>query len=839
MVRRRNRLTKYLGYLLLLPFVPMVVIAGLFLWIDPNDYKPQLIEAMRAATGRELTLGGDLRLDLDLPPTLHADKISLSNPPGYSTPDMLTVGQIDAELSWWRLLFGHITVRKLALVRAELALEVNEAGIGNWLIERPEKSTPADVAHSTGPTSAQSAGTTTDSGKRQRSLPRAFIEEVRAGSGRVTFRDARTGRTRLIEVQRLNIASAGPNNPIVASTDIRLDGSVLSLTAQTGSMAGLLAQSGEPPWPVQLGLRIGDIRINAAGTVARPLEYRGYALKFDANVPDLTNIGMLIGRDLPALRDVTATLSVADNDGKPMLSGLIVQAGGGDLGRFIPGLRVSQLEFSASTMDREIGGTMEGKLGSVPVHVSGSSAKLGTLVNQTNAIDRMPIDLQADGAGASVSVKGTMSVGDSISAIDLAVTARIAQLSGLGAALGRDLPMVNDISATARLSDLEGSLARGVLLRDIVAQSPLGDVSGTLRIARGVNGGDRVSVKGDLSSKLIDIDAAQTSWQLMAGAAPEAPVRIADPTAALLRQPRSPLLFSDVPFDADWLRAGDWDMGLTVGEIRSGGASYRDVVGHLILANGAMKLDPFTASLPGGRLQLRAALDGRVPEWPMSLTLHAPGLAVKPVLTVLGLPSDVVGLADLDADLTSAGRSPRAIAASMAGRIGIAMTDGEFDNRLLGMALGDFLRAARMPPDLLVGGLNGRTKVRCLAARLDLTRGPGTLAALALDTSRMQLLGVGGFNLADESLAVRLRTTLRLGGQSVVVPMRLGGTLMAPGLALDSQEATRNAFSQALTAVSRSARPANSPTVAEQPDPASDMCGPALAAARGARPAGS
>ena len=49
---------------------PVFLVGAAVLLLDPNDYKPQMIEAVQNATGRTLTLRGPLRLSRSLWPTI-------------------------------------------------------------------------------------------------------------------------------------------------------------------------------------------------------------------------------------------------------------------------------------------------------------------------------------------------------------------------------------------------------------------------------------------------------------------------------------------------------------------------------------------------------------------------------------------------------------------------------------------------------------------------------------------------------------------------------------------------------------------------------------------------
>jgi AsmA protein len=61
------------------------------------------------------------------------------------------------------------------------------------------------------------------------------------------------------------------------------------------------------------------------------------------------------------------------------------------------------------------------------------------------------------------------------------------------------------------------------------------------------------------------------------------------------------------------------------------------------------------------------------------------------------------------------------------------------------------------------------------------------LAALDLDTSRLDLTGSGTLNLAAETMALRLRPTVRVGGTGILAPVKIEGSFAHPAAALDSQ----------------------------------------------------
>ena len=111
----------------------------------------------------------------------------------------------------------------------------------------------------------------------------------------------------------------------------------------------------------------------------------------------------------------------------------------------------------------------------------------------------------------------------------------------------------------------------------------------------------------------------------------------------------------------------------------TGGETHRDIAGHFVLKGGKLVLDPISGTLPAGKMSGRLTIDANPPKPPVALVLRAPGLSVRALALMLGLPSDASGSLEVDANLNGAGDSLHAIAAGVErdARAG----DGERANR--------------------------------------------------------------------------------------------------------------------------------------------------------------
>jgi uncharacterized protein involved in outer membrane biogenesis len=115
----------------------VAVVAGIVAYAkirwDLRGLKTTLVEQIAAATGRTLTINGDVGIDLfALPPRITIDDVRVGNAPWGSRPDMIRAKRLEAELDLLPLLVGDVAVPRLRLIGVDILLETNKAGDGNW-----------------------------------------------------------------------------------------------------------------------------------------------------------------------------------------------------------------------------------------------------------------------------------------------------------------------------------------------------------------------------------------------------------------------------------------------------------------------------------------------------------------------------------------------------------------------------------------------------------------------------------------------------------------------------------------------------------------------------------
>jgi uncharacterized protein involved in outer membrane biogenesis len=314
--RRRGRLVRIIA-LIVGGFIVLVVagIAAFVATFDPNSYKPQIVAAVRSATGRELTIGGRIGLSLSLQPTLEVSDVALGNPPGFSRPQMATLQTLELQLALIPLLSKQVQIEQLLLRKPDILLETNAKGQSNWEfapvgslggspgVGSPGAPPPAPSPPESSPTGNGAAA----------SPPSIALSSLKIEGGTLAMRDA-TGRTTTLVLHQFTAQEAAPEAPLHLTMDATYNGVPVGLTADTGKLAGLMDVSGAP-WPAKLAATAAGAKLTAEGTVAQPAARRGFALTLGADVPDLAALSPLAGTALPPLKTIAVQLKLADSDG--------------------------------------------------------------------------------------------------------------------------------------------------------------------------------------------------------------------------------------------------------------------------------------------------------------------------------------------------------------------------------------------------------------------------------------------------------------------------------------------------------------------------------------------
>jgi len=305
-MRLKTILIAAAGVILVIIVAAVVVLQS----IDFNKYKSLVAERVKAATGRELKIGGNLDLKVGFSPAVVVEDVSFANAPWGSRREMVKVRRFEVEVALFPLIFRDIRIKRLILVQPDILLETDAKGIGNWSL--------GDAAAPPTPPAAKQAETKPE-------LAGLAVEKVRIEKGILTYRDGKTKRATSLTLDRLDIQAKDVTSPLTINLAAAYNGKAFTLAGIAGPLSELQAPS--RPYPVKLSLKAGGATLEVDGTIAKPVEAAGIDLKVTAKGQELAEVARLAGQKVPALGPFAVAARVTGSSQALSVSGIDASLG--------------------------------------------------------------------------------------------------------------------------------------------------------------------------------------------------------------------------------------------------------------------------------------------------------------------------------------------------------------------------------------------------------------------------------------------------------------------------------------------------------------------------------
>lgn len=248
----RENAMRLLGGLLLMVAIVLGIAVVALSFVDLGRFAPQIEAAAQRATGRELKIAGPLHIGISLSPELVAENVTFANASWGTRPEMVKAKRLEARLAVLPLLSGRVALKSVELEGADIYVETDSAGKGNW-----EFGTAAPAANAP----AQKGGGPSLAG----------APDVKITDFKLTYRDGKSRSVIKADFSKVTIkpSSGGAHVTIVGDvngTDIAFDADV----AQAGSDIALRNAAltvGATSVKGDLAVALGGARPNITGTL--------------------------------------------------------------------------------------------------------------------------------------------------------------------------------------------------------------------------------------------------------------------------------------------------------------------------------------------------------------------------------------------------------------------------------------------------------------------------------------------------------------------------------------------------------------------------------------------
>jgi uncharacterized protein involved in outer membrane biogenesis len=772
---------------------------------DYNELKPRITRMVRDATGRDLKLGGNVKLAFGFSPKLVVRDVSLGNAAWGSQPDMIKVDELQAQARLLPLLFGDVKLEHMGLSGVDLLLETDPTGRGNWDLAPDHRSS-------------------TKSGEFK--VPRIDVASIRIENLRMTFRNGSTGSETRSTLARLDVANQESPDALALHLHADYDGQPVEFSGQIGRIGILLAGQ---RFPIELSGQFSNAAFEISGAIEDVLHLRGINLKVRTSGKNLWGLGLSKPNHLPKTETFDAQGHLKGSRDALALENFVGNLSGGGIDLTISGavgdlLAADHMDLHVKASGKnlaEVGSIFDVKLPETePFTVQGrltGSAKI--------------LSLQ-DGQGTArkgtlhVDLKGGIKDLIALAGMDLYLQASGKNLAEVGPIFDAKLPETEPFTVQGRLTgsaktpslqDAQGTARKGTLrvdlkggIKDLIALAGMDlqmkvsgaqlaevgplfvtkipelgpfDVSGRLT-------GSKNSLTFDGLSAIVDQSDFNGHGTMALQKRPKITLALESSVVDFTRimnslegEKRLPSqegkgesrLFSDDPIPFAFLRQLDADIELKARNIHARDARFK--LGHVTLKldDGRLDVDTLEATYQEAKFSGSLHLYPQSPSH-LSTDFLVQHLDIGNCLKEMGVSDQVQGSVDIAVNVESKGNSVHTLMANLNGKVGAVMGKGYMPKYLDLLSMNLSQRVSSF-----WGKHEEAGRIKCAVVEFDIKSGVATSEAFVFDSKVAILGGEGDINLRTEQVnfllvpkpkrpsLVSLATNLRVTG-SIVDP---------------------------------------------------------------------
>ena len=723
--------------------------------IPQEVYRAEIEKAAKAATGRNVTVTGEIKVGVFPRIEARAGASSLSNPEGFGAEPFATMKELRAAVALWPLIFGgSVEIEEFVLVEPDIRLVNLADGTNNWTFDVGGGETPAGAPQEPG-------------GKLQ-----AALRDLRIEKGRVSWDDRLEGRVQTLSDLELSADMQAMDRPLSFSAKGLANDLAFKLTARLENPQATLDGS---PSPTTIQLETDLINADLKGTLGL-----GAAPQFDfeakGDIPSLVELAeafkvtalpargvlgklSLEGQAFGTPDDITIKIGSARHESPLLNANLKGEAR-------IAGAIALKLEAEAEAPKLgELARAME-----IAAPAEAALGKANLAASISGQLDNLAFDnvrFSHDSGLLKLNFAGKAALKD-----DLTYSGTFAiaapDLRKLADAAGAKLP-AGDIYKSFSLEGETSGSATDVMLRN--ASLKFDAISATGQAALRFDG--KPKLVGSLTSQgSIDI----TPYAKASGAPTEPP-------------PQATSGWGKTPIDLSPLKLVDADISLKTGGIRFDSFDFGPSTVAVGLANGKLTADVQQTSLFGGKGSARLVADGSTARPGIEFKASMDGLGLKKLLAAAAGYESLDGSGDLSIDVAGSGADLQTLMSSLVGNGEFLFDKGTLSGVDL-LALGDAAKSALTSKEIKGGAISplAQTKFETLKTSFVMSEGVAMVTGLNIDAPGFTLSGGGALDIGRQQASLNLFPQYKdksSGLNGYGLPLELAGSWGGIKLSLD------------------------------------------------------
>jgi len=725
----------------LIIFVVIFAIAALIaipFVVDPNDYKDEISTQVEKATGRNLTLQGDIGLSVFPWIALELGQLSLSNAKGFEAEAFAQVEAAEIRIKLMPLLKKQLEMDTVVLDGLVLNLETDKNGKTNW----------DDLAQSDDAEKEETKPTEEKSGP---GLAAITIAGVKLTNANILWSDASKGESYQLRNLNLNTDPLEPGEPTAVNMAFDL------ISAKPEAKAHITLDSDVMVDMENQQYALTDLTFT---TIAQ-----GKALPFSQ--ADIKLEGDIQADMVKQLVDVTElVLSAKANNDTQSIDAILSAEVSSNLAS--QQTTVKGLELTANVKDPALPGEQaELKL---------SSDISADLQQQTVTLSALMVELEELMLAADIKASKILSDKPGFAGN---IHIKPFSLRKLASDMNIELPEMADENTLKKVevkAELEGS-ASHINAKQLDVTLDQSKLNGQLAI------NDFANPAFNFKLKLDEIDADRYM----------PPVQEAEAKPAATPASAAAGGSDQLPLEA--LRQINAKGTIDIGKMKATGLTSENIHVTINAGNGLVKLTPMRADLYQGQYNGNVSLDARSDKLKLAIDESVKGVQAGPLLTDMTGDAPITGTANANAKLTGTGATVTEIKQTLNGNGGFSFTDGA----VKGVNIAEAIRkakAAMSGQKLAESDAPVQTDFSTLSGTFKATNGVIDNQDLSLKSPLLRISGAGQASLPKETIDYSLKVAIvgSISGQGgkelaelkgLTIPVKITGTFSKPKPSVD------------------------------------------------------
>jgi hypothetical protein len=276
--------------------VALLTPAGLYVWASTRDlsrYQSQIVDQVRRATGRELAIKGQLRVNFTFSPSAVCENVTLSNMDGGTRPEMARISRLILHLDPISLLLGEMRIGRVELVGADLLIERDANGRSNLEMTPP--------VEGSGPHPSERRSL------RVRTIPTLpWINRIEARNSTLTLRETADRQTLVFAIEHFAGGASATNTPFTVDFAGKVNGSEpIVLAGRAGTFDGWMRGL---PGELKLEGKFGTGAVSISGSATS----KAVGVQGSIEARSMAALAPLLGFPFPETAPVALTFKLSN-----------------------------------------------------------------------------------------------------------------------------------------------------------------------------------------------------------------------------------------------------------------------------------------------------------------------------------------------------------------------------------------------------------------------------------------------------------------------------------------------------------------------------------------------